>query len=152
MSFEIVEVPKVPELKAEWRVLFEGYTTFYKRVLTDQVAETVWGWLNDRRHDQEGVLALLDGKPVGLAHFRRQPRPSMGEDMGYLDDLFVDSEVRGQAVGRRLIEHVAEVGRQRGWGVVRWTTADDNYRARGLYDQVAQKTRWNLYELTIPHV
>jgi len=67
--------------------------------------------------------------------------------MGYLDDLFVDPQVRGQAIGRRLIEHVAQVARERGWGVVRWTTADDNYRARGLYDQLGQKTSWNLYEL-----
>jgi ribosomal protein S18 acetylase RimI-like enzyme len=148
MSFEIVEVPKAARLKAQWRMLFEGYTTFYKRTLTDHVAETVWGWLNDPNHDEEGVLALLEGKPVGLAHFRRQPRPAMGEDMGYLDDLFVDPQVRGQAIGRRLIEHVAAVGRARGWGVVRWTTADDNYRARGLYDQLGRKTLWNLYEMT----
>lgn len=151
MSFEIVEIPKVPQLKAGWRELFDGYTTFYKRTLTDPVAEAVWGWINDPAHEVEGVLAILDGKPVGLAHFRRQPRPALGQDMGYLDDLYVDPQVRGQAVGRRLIAHVAEVGRQRGWGIVRWTTADDNYRARGLYDQVAQKTSWNLYELTIPH-
>ena len=150
MSFEIVEVPKVTRLKAEWRVLFDGYNTFYKREPADRVAEAVWGWINDPAHEVEGVLALLDGTSVGLAHFRRQPRPGLGEDMGYLDDLFVDPQVRGQAVGRRLLAHVAEVGRQRGWGVVRWTTADDNYRARGLYDQVAKKTSWNLYEMTIP--
>lgn len=150
MNFEIVQIPSVTQMKAEWRELFDGYTTFYKRVLTDQVAEAVWAWINDPTHEVEGVLALLGGKPAGLAHFRRQPRPALGQDMGYLDDLFVDPDVRGQAIGRRLLAHVAEVGRQRGWGIVRWTTADDNYRARGLYDQVAKKTSWNLYEMTIP--
>jgi GNAT superfamily N-acetyltransferase len=149
MSFVIVEIPTVKPLKPAWRELYDGYNTFYRRTLTDPVAEAVWGWLNDPAHEVEGVLAIADGKPVGLAHFRRQPRPALGQDMGYLDDLFVDPQVRGQAIGRRLIAHVAEVGRQRGWGVIRWTTADNNYHARGLYDQVAQKTSWNLYELTV---
>jgi len=149
MSFEIVDIPTVTDRKTEWRTLFDGYTTFYRRTLTDAVAETVWTWINDPTHEVEGVLALVDGRAVGMAHFRRQPRPALGQDMGYLDDLFVDPDVRGQAVGRRLIEHVAQVGRQRGWGIIRWTTADDNYRARTLYDQVAVKTSWNLYELTV---
>jgi GNAT superfamily N-acetyltransferase len=148
MSFVIVEIPTATPLKAEWRRLFDGYNVFYRRTPSDAVSETVWGWLNDPAHECEGVLALLDGKPVGLAHFRRQPRTGFGTDIGYLDDLFVDPEVRGQQVGRRLIAHVAQVGRQRGWDIVRWTTADDNYQARTLYDQVGRKTTWNLYELT----
>jgi hypothetical protein len=44
---------------------------------------------------------------------------------------------------------VREVGRSRGWRTIRWTTADDNYRARTLYDQLAVKTSWNLYDLTV---
>jgi GNAT superfamily N-acetyltransferase len=150
MSFEIVDLATVPGLKAEWRRLFHGYATFYGRPATPEaVFEAVWSWINNPAHEMEGVLALQDGQPVGLAHFRRQPRPSFGEDMGYLDDLFVDPDLRGGGIGRKLIEHVAAVGRARGWGVIRWTTADDNYRARGLYDQLASKTSWNLYELTI---
>ena len=31
----------------------------------------------------------------------------------------------------------------------RWITADDNYRARTLYDRVAKKTAWNTYEITL---
>ena len=38
MSFEIVDIPAVADRKAEWRALFDGYTTFYRRTLTDEVA------------------------------------------------------------------------------------------------------------------
>ena len=31
--------------------------------------------------------------------------------------------------------------------VVRWITAEDNYRARGLYDKVAQRTSWLTYDM-----
>lgn len=145
----IIDIPARPDLKPAWRALFDGYTTFYKRTLTDEVAEAVWGWIHDPTHEVEGALALQGETAVGLAHFRRQPRPAVGRDMGYLDDLFVAPDARSAGIGRALLAHVAEVGRARGWGVVRWTTADDNYRARSLYDQVAAKTAWNLYEMSL---
>jgi hypothetical protein len=31
---------------------------------------------------------------------------------------------------------------------MRWITADDNYRARTLYDRIGKKALWNLYEMT----
>ena len=135
--------------RAAWRALYEGYATFYRCQMTDEIAHTVWGWLQDPAHELEGVLALQDGTPVGLAHYRRMPRPLRGSDIGFLDDLFVEPAARGHGTGQRLIEHVAEVGRARGWSMVRWLTAEDNYRARALYDRVAAKSSFNLYELTL---
>jgi hypothetical protein len=37
---------------------------------------------------------------------------------------------------------------ERGWAVVRWTTADDNYRARAVYDQLATRTTWITYDMS----
>lgn len=149
MSLKILDIAASPELKPAWRDLFDGYSTFYKRQLTDAVAERVWAWLMDPGHELEGKLALINGSTVGLAHFRRQRRPGFGEDMGYLDDLFVSPDARSGGVGRALIEHIREVGRARGWRTIRWTTADDNYPARALYDQLAVKATFNIYEMTI---
>ena len=140
-------VPIATEHRARWQELYRGYATFYERELTDAHAETVWRWLQDPGHELEGRLALVDGRPVGLAHFRRMPSPLRGADIGFLDDLFVDPKARAEGVGRALIEAVAGIARERGWSVVRWLTADDNYRARALYDRLAVKTAWNLYEL-----
>lgn len=33
-------------------------------------------------------------------------------------------------------------------GVVRWTTDDDNYRARVKYDQLASRATWITYDMT----
>ena len=144
-----IEIKPVDEaLKADWRRLYEGYASFYQRPMTDRIAETVWGWITDPAHELEGVVALREGRAVGLAHYRRMPSPLRGADMGFLDDLFVDPAARGGRIGEHLLAHVAAVARERGWSVVRWITADDNYRARALYDRVARKTSWNLYELT----
>ena len=93
MAIEIVSPS--PELKADWRRLYDGYAAHYKREMTDTIADAVWGWINNPAHELEGVIALLDGVPVGLAHFRRMPSPLRGADIGFLDDLFVDPAVRG---------------------------------------------------------
>lgn len=137
------------ELRDGWRRLYDGYATFYKREMTDRTADTVWGWITSESHELEAVIALLDGAPVGLAHYRRMPSPLRGQDIGFLDDLFVLPEARGRGIGELLFAHLRGVARARGWGVVRWITADDNYRARALYDKLAKKTAWNLYEMSV---
>jgi GNAT superfamily N-acetyltransferase len=135
---------------ADWRRLFEGYATFYKRPMDDAIAGRVWGWVNDPAHGLEALLARdPSGRVVGLAHFRAMPRPLTGSTAGFLDDLFVDPGLRGQGVGRRLIEAVAATGRERGWTILRWLTADDNYRARGVYDRVATRTLWITYQIDL---
>lgn len=133
--------------EARWRELYQGYADFYRRPSDDAHKAKVWSWLLDPSHELEGYLALVDGRPMGLAHVRRMPSPLRGTDVGFLDDLFVDPEARGHRVGEALLDFLSELAAKRGWPVVRWITADDNYRARTLYDRVSRKTTWNLYEM-----
>ena len=143
-------VPMDAQFEAEWRRLFRGYGQFYGRTLDDAQLDRVWGWLHDPLHEVEGLLAVDGDQVVGLAHFRRMPSPLRAADLGFLDDLFVDPQARGGRVGEALLDELADIARQRGWPVIRWITADDNYRARALYDRMAKKTLWNLYELAAP--
>jgi GNAT superfamily N-acetyltransferase len=83
-----------------------------------------------------------------------RPRPLPGDapplganEICFLDDLFVDPTFRGGRVGEALLRAVAEESSRRGWGKVRWITADDNYRGRTLYDRVAARTMWVTYEM-----
>ena len=145
-QIQIVQ-PGTPH-QADWRKLYDGYATFYKRTMTDAIAGQVWDWLQDPAHELEGALALRDGAVLGLAHFRRMPSPLRGADIGFLDDLFVDPAARGQGIAEALFAHLQARAREQGWDVVRWITAEDNYRARALYDKLAKKTVWTLYEMT----
>lgn len=127
---------------AAWRPLYRGYATFYKRDITDTILDQTWAWLHDPAHPLEGLVAVApDGKLVGLAHYRPQPKPLQGNDAGFLDDLFVDPEWRGRGVGRQLIEHLATIARERGWPSIRWITATDNATARRLYAHISQVRR-----------
>ena len=77
------------------------------------------------------------------------PNPLRACDIGFLDDLFVDAAERGQRLGEALIEELVKIAKSKDWPKIRWITADDNYRARTLYDRVAQKTMWNTYEIVL---
>lgn len=132
-----------------WDRLYAGYAAFYRVEQTGAMRDRVWGWLHDPGHETEGLVAEAGGRLVGLAHFRAFARPLSASTGGFLDDLFVDPEARGSGAAAGLIRAVADTGRARGWTVIRWITAEDNYRARGLYDRLAEKTRWATYDLRL---
>ncbi len=144
---EISVRPVQPGDEAGWRRLYAGYADFYRVGMNDSILATTWAWLQDGDHPLEGLIAFRDGQPVGLAHFRAQPKPLLGQDAGFLDDLFVDPASRGAGVARLLIDEVASIARDRGWSSVRWITAEDNATARRLYDGVSTVTSWVTYEL-----
>ena len=134
--------------RPEWEGLYAAYAAFYEVEQTAQMREVVWNWLMDPAHEVNCFVAELNTELVGLAHYRPFARPLAAGIGGYLDDLFVSPKARGAQAGDALIGAVRQEAAARGWGVVRWITADDNYRARGLYDQVALRTGWITYDLT----
>jgi ribosomal protein S18 acetylase RimI-like enzyme len=74
-------------------------------------------------------------------------RPLSGTVGGFLDDLHVDAPARGTGAVDALLHALQQLAVERGWSVVRWITADDNYRARAKYDQVAVRTTWVTYDM-----
>ena len=140
--------PAAPGDRGGWEPLYLGYGDFYKVAMKAESLETVWGWIHDPAHVVEALVAERDGALVGLAHFRAMPSPLRATTIGFLDDLFVDPAARGAKVGERLLDRLNEISAARGWNKIRWITGDDNYRARTLYDRLAVKTAWNMYEMT----
>lgn len=133
--------------KEQWGKLYKGYADFYKVEMNDQILQTVWDWLNDKNHELKGIGNEIDGKIVGIAHYRKLLRPLKGKYIGYLDDIFVDPEYRGQKIGEKLLNKIKEISKANGWNLVRWQTDEDNFTAKKLYDKVATKTKKNVYEL-----
>jgi len=137
-----------PEHRAGWDELYAGYAAFYRKEQTAAMRDRVWGWITDPGSEVECFLAVdAGGAPVGLAHFREFARPLDASRGGYLDDLFVAPAARGGGAAAALLAALAAEGRRRGWSVVRWITADDNYRARALYDRVGKRTAWVTYDM-----
>jgi len=137
-----------------WTHLFRGYCDFYRWPTSDDHQRKVWGWIHQDKIVEALVAVEVDGTgtefggPRGLAHLREWIRPLRGVRSGYLDDLFVDPTVRGQGAVDALFRKMSRMALERSWDVVRWTTADDNYRARATYDKIALRTTWITYDMT----
>ena len=133
--------------KEEWKDLYKGYADFYKVEMNEQILKIVWGWLHDKNHDVKGIVYEHENKIVGFAHYRRMPRPLRGKYIGFLDDIYVEPKQRGKKIGEKLIYELNEISKKNNWDLIRWITQDNNRRAKSLYDRVAKKTTWSLYEL-----
>jgi GNAT superfamily N-acetyltransferase len=132
---------------AAWRPLFEGYIAFYKSQVSDDVIKLSWArLLSDEAGTHQGLVVVdANDRPFGLAHiiFHRSTwSPSF---YCYLEDLFVDPAARAKGAGRALIEAVYAEADKRQATRTYWATQEFNYRARGLYDQVATKSPFVQY-------
>jgi GNAT superfamily N-acetyltransferase len=133
----VIEIrPLAAEDRAAWEVLARGYKAFYETVVPDAGYENTWQRLL-AGPDLHAVGAWQDDRLVGIAHYLFHAT-FWSADCCYLQDLFVDSSVRGRGVARALIEKVASEARARGAARLYWTTKEDNAVARALYDKVAR--------------
>ena len=89
--------------KENWARLYNGYADFYKAPMNTGVLDTLWEWIHDDNHIVNGICFELEGKIVGIAHYRTMPRPIKGQYIGFLDDLVVEPEFRGQKIAQKLI-------------------------------------------------
>jgi GNAT superfamily N-acetyltransferase len=143
-----------PDEYEVWTHLFRGYADFYRWPTSDEHQEQIWGWIHHERKVEALVAVPLGadgseaGDPQGLAHLREWVRPLRGAVCGYLDDLFVEPSTRGTGVVDALFAEINRIAIERHWTLVRWTTADDNYRARSAYDRLATRTNWITYDMT----
>ncbi|WP_420414773.1 GNAT family N-acetyltransferase [Roseibium sp.] len=131
--------------KAAWWGLWQAYLSFYEQTLTDEISNVLFErLLGEGYHD--GFVAEQDGKLVGFVHYLFHASTWSLEPTCYLEDLFVDGQIRGGGVGRKLIEAVYAAADANGCSNVYWHTHDHNTTARKLYDRVGMLSNFVRYE------
>ena len=133
--------------KSAWLPLFKGYIEFYKATVADEIIEATWRRMLDGAPDFHiGLVAVDDSdRPIGLAHILFHRSTWSLTQYCYLEDLFVEPTLRAKGVGRALIDAVYREADARQCSRTYWMTQEFNYRARGLYDQVATKSPFVQY-------
>jgi GNAT superfamily N-acetyltransferase len=115
-----------------WLPLWNGYNAFYgrhgDRALPDQITTSTWGRLLAPEEPVHALVAEIGGELVGLAHF-----------------LYAAPWIRGNGIGRALIEGVCERAHSSGVSRVYWQTHESNLAGRRLYDQVARHEGFIVY-------
>ncbi|MDJ1463141.1 GNAT family N-acetyltransferase [Nitratireductor sp. GZWM139] len=144
---EITIRPLARSDEPEWRRLWTAYLEFYKTSVPEEVYATTWERLfDDGDYEPNGLIAEVDGKPVGLVHYMFHRTCWTVGNNCYLQDLYADPAIRGKGIGRALIEAVYEKADAAGAANVYWMTQDFNETARKLYDRIAKLTPFIKYQ------
>jgi GNAT superfamily N-acetyltransferase len=149
MSDQILIRPLTAQDHDAWRRLWTDYLNFYETTVSEEVYETSFArLLSGDAGEYKGLVAVVDGRIVGLAHYLFHRFMWTVEDTCYLMDLFTAPELRGKGVARALINAVHDSAKASGIKMTYWNTQDNNYKGRMLYDQLAVKVPFVTYEKT----
>lgn len=136
-----------------WLPLWDGYNTFYGRcgatALPLEVTHATWARFFDEDEPVHALVAVHDGRLVGLVHYLFHRSTTALDLTCYLQDLFTDPEVRGVGIGRALIEAVYARAQAAGSSRVYWQTHETNATARRLYDEVAELSPFRTYRKAV---
>lgn len=134
---------------AAWRPLWDAYNAFYGRhgdtALPEHITQVTWSRFFDPHEPVHALVAERDAQLVGLAHYLFHRSMTKVEDVCYLSDLYTVESLRGQGVGRALIEAVCIEAKAAGAPRLYWQTHEANAAGRLLYDKVARNHGFIVY-------
>lgn len=149
MAPEVETAPITIEEFEELLPLIAAYQRFYEVEEIDEERNRSF-FHRFLAPSEDGLLlgARQEGRLVGYACLYWHFSSTQAIEVVLMNDLYVVEKVRGQGVGRALIEATAEVARERDVAAVEWSTAPDNRTAQRLYDSTgAERSEWISYEL-----
>jgi GNAT superfamily N-acetyltransferase len=135
--------------KERWLQLWKGYLTFYKTEFSADKTEVTWKRLLDPNFNLYCLVAQEDGQIMGMTTFNFQNSTWSENGQCLLEDLFVDQSIRGQGIGRALIDAVINEAKKRGCSRVYWNTDETNETARKLYDTYVLESGKRQYRVPI---
>ena len=135
--------------KSTWLTLWRGYIEFYKATIPEDQSELTWTRLLDSGYNSYGLVAEVDGKVCGLVHYSFQTSTWSPIGYCYLEDLFVDPAIRGNGVGRALIDAVHDIAVKSGSSRLYWNTDATNATARKLYDPYTRESGKVQYRIAL---
>ncbi|WCD78807.1 GNAT family N-acetyltransferase [Pseudomonas sp. TUM22785] len=131
--------PVKPEDFDKWAEYWDKYQEFYGVDLSPEVTRMTWARFFDEREPVQAAVAT-DGEHIfGFVNFVFHRSTWAVNDFCYLEDLYVSPSVRGQKIGKRLIEYVQGQARERQCDRLYWHTQESNHTAQRLYDWIAER-------------
>lgn len=97
----------------------------------------------------EILLAEFNGEIVGQALFFKNFSTFLGKPGIYLEDLYVEPEMRGKGIGKMLLDKIISIAKERNYGRVEWSVLDWNESAIDFYKKIGAKPLddWTIFRL-----
>ena len=136
--------------KDKWSELYYGYAGFYEMEMNQGILDTVWSWIHSTEVKFYSIgVKSSENELIGFMHYREMPSPLRGKLVGFLDDLFVHPDFRGSGAVQLLFGELKIQAKKNDWPYVRWITANDNTRARKVYNQISKPIDFVTYQMQI---
>lgn len=133
----------------QWLPLWQGYNSFYGRrgatALPEAITRATWMRFFDAYEPIHALVAEVENRLLGLAHYLLHRSTITIEPSCYLQDLFTAEAARGGGIGRALIKGVYDQAERLGATRVYWHTHESNATAMKLYDGVAEHSGFVVY-------
>jgi GNAT superfamily N-acetyltransferase len=97
----------------------------------------------------EVIFADFNNEPVGFALFCHNFSTFSGRMGIYIEDLFVDPNMRSKGIGRTMLTYLAKLVEIRGGRKLEWTVLDWNEPAIKFYQKLGahSKDEWTIYQI-----
>lgn len=79
------------------------------------------------------LLAEVDNIPVGFVLFSDSYSSFLAQHCIWLDDLFIQSHMRGKGIGTALLKHLAQLAESTHCGRIEWTVNENNLPGISFY-------------------
>ena len=95
-------------------------------------------------------LVEVDGDVAGMAIWFLNYSTWQGKHGIYLEDLFVKPEYRGRGYGKALLQHLAQICNEKGYGRFQWWVLDWNSPAIEFYRSLGAVAmdEWTVYRVS----
>lgn len=136
---------------SQLHLLICGYLDFYKRPkMSEQVIkDAIKHFIS---HPEEGtqLVAEMNGELIGFTTLNTIWSTTQMQNIGLLNDIFVDPNQRIKGVGKQLMEATIQLAKDKGFPMMRLLTAADNVIAQQLYDRTGGKAPgWKVYDYNL---
>ncbi len=82
------------------------------------------------------LLSQISGRLVGFAFYEFRYSLFVGKPSIWLDELYVDEEMRSQGIGVALMLHLAQIAQEHNCGHLSWYADDRNTRSLSFYERL----------------
>ena len=95
-------------------------------------------------------LVEVDDQIVGMAIWFLNYSTWQGKHGIYLEDLFIEPDFRGRGYGKALLQHLAKICNERGYGRFQWWVLDWNSPAIEFYRALGAEamSEWTVYRVS----
>ncbi len=99
--------------------------------------------------NQKLIVGIINNQIVGFCSLTIKNNLWQAGNLGHVDELVVDENIRGQGIGKKLIERITEIAQENSCKKIELDSAFHRRNAHSFYESIGYKNRAYLFSKTL---